>query len=259
MKSLFLLTFLASAYLLNGQDMVQFKLDVAEVTQTQKVYNFTVDDFNDVIAWQYTMQFDGSKMVFKEIRNSLIEDLNTSTFYEPYPGNLFSSWIDLDFVPTDFPDATVVFQMVFDLYETDGSTLCLSTTPQEYEIVKYDPQSEDEFLVAQLMIDDECSHELVLNLTNSTSVGGPLSNAPAMIENVYLSTNGELAFTSIGDQLMALRIYDIMGNEMVQLPKNNYAKGRIAIDTPVDYTEGVYILTIEGVNQLRQTYRVFAK
>ena len=90
MRHLLLALFLAFAASIQAQEPLKLKVDLQEITATEKVYNFISENFVGVIGWQFTMQFDGTKMKFKEIRNAVNPTQTSGNFNEPNPGELRS-------------------------------------------------------------------------------------------------------------------------------------------------------------------------
>ena len=72
MRHLILAFCLALGAALQAQETLKLKVDLQEITATEKVYNFISENFVGVIGWQFSMQFDGTKMKFKEIRNAAV-------------------------------------------------------------------------------------------------------------------------------------------------------------------------------------------
>lgn len=256
MKTSLLFILMNLAVTLNAQQALHFRLEVAELTASEKIYNFIVDDYVNVIAWQYVMIFDDSKMQFREIRNSIVEGLSTGTFHAESPGYLRTAGFDPDLDPVDFPDSTVIYQIVFDLTAPGGSTLCFSEVSSDYEIVIEENGFQME--LEQLIVTDECNTGLVLNL-NPTSVDHHVIEAERLIEKIFLSKQGELAFTTTHDQKMSLQLFDVLGRPVSLKKENTYDFGRNVVNMDKSIYGGIYMLLIRSEDGRYEGYPVIAQ
>ncbi len=243
MKHVLLYFLIILAFNLQAQTVLHFQLVVAEQTATEKVYNFIADDFDHIIAWQYNFFFDSTKMRFKEIRNPIIQGLSSGNFNEGTPGVLTTVWLDPDVLPNDYPTPVVAFQIAMELLDPGGSALCFSTDPMEYEIILSEDSGDSE--LSQLVISDECNTDLLLIL-NTTAVDDEANTRKQTLEKIYLSKQGELAFTTTQDQRVGLYLYDIMGRQVVLIQDDAYSAGRHSVNTGRPLPEGIYILQIRN-------------
>lgn len=238
MKKLLILPLLISAGMAFSQHTIEFGVELSEVTDTEKIYNFVFDDFVNIVGWQFTMDFDGSKMSFKEIRNPILEGLSSSSFNEPQAGNLISVWLDFDLVPEDFTESTVAFQIVFDLIEGDGSDLCFATSQDFYEFIVNDDMGN--FYLSELIIYDDCNQGMSIFFeTTSTQEAVQESD---VLSDVYLGASGTLAFTSHQSTNLSLTLHDMQGKSVFTLRNIDVREGRQTIQTNA-LSPGTYVLS----------------
>lgn len=234
---------------LKAQQSAHFRLEEAELTATEKIYNFIADDYDHVLSFQYSLSFDQARMQFKEVRNPVIEGMNNSNFGTSYPGYLVTSWFDPDVDPADLPNPVAIYQLVFDVNEPGGSTLCFSTEPLEYEL------SLEQEIITQIIIDDECNTGLVLHL-NSTAVSDPVT-VEKMMNDISLSRDGVLDFTAAKSQWMELTLCDISGRAIVTVDEVMYTDGRHSVATDKLLQAGIYFLRVRNENGHVTAYTLF--
>lgn len=247
MKQLFIIPFLALASFLTAQHTVQFGVKVAEVTDTEKVYNFIIEDFINIVGWQFYMHFDGTKMSFKEIRNPILPDLSSSSFNEPNPGELISVWLDFDQVPNNFPNDTVAFQIVFDIIEDEGTDLCFNSNQEFFEFVVDDEMGN--FYLSELIIFDECNQGFSIFFETTATDDDQV--VEEIIADVYLNSTGTLAFTSNTGSPIQFAILGLDGRKVQHLGKVAVTEGRQSLQIK-PLAPGIYLLqsvSEEGVIQ----------
>jgi len=254
MKKLLPILFLAFSTAMQAQHVFTFGVELVEASATERVYNFEVEDFQNIIAWQFSMHFDGTKMRFKEIRNPVLNYLNTSSFNEPTPGNLRSVWLDSDLNPDNFDTPTVLFQIVFELLTPDSTPLCFDESQEYFEFVV--EEGPGNFYLSQLVIHDDCVSGLSIFLDpNATAEVAPA--IPSPIKDVFLLSTGALAFTATLDQDLQLSLYDLTGTQLINFEKKEYTNGRHTMQCrPI--TPGIYILKAVAADGKESAVKVFA-
>mgnify|MGYP006350625447 FL=1 len=254
MRHLLLALFLAFAASIQAQETLKLKVDLQEITATEKVYNFISENFVGVIGWQFSMQFDGTKMKFKEIRNAVNPTQTSGNFNEPNPGELRSVWIDTDLQSNDFPDTTVLFQLVFDILEPEGAPLCFLESQEFFEFILDDDFVNFEF--AELLISDDCYQGFSIIL-ETTATENPTTPAVELVQEVFLSCNGTLAFTSNHDQALRISLSDMSGRVISSKAKKDYGEGRHTLNCKAMAT-GAYVLRSVAENGLESVVKVVA-
>ena len=230
---------LACTLSMQAQNVLKLKVEAIESAPTEKVYNFTTINFVDIIGWQFRMNFDGTKMKFKEIRNAIHPSQTTNNFYEPIPGELRSVWIDTDLEANNFPDATVLFQLVFDVLAPEESPLCFEETQEYFEFIMIDST---DFNLTEILISDYCNQGFSIFL-DGTSTENPVVSNESHLTDVFLSTTGTLSFTSTLDQELELSLYDMTGKPFISFKEKEYVAGRNTLQG-TSIVPGVYILKV---------------
>ena len=253
MKKLLLIALTLIVTRIVAQETISLTLEVAEVTATEKIYNLIVDDFDDMVGWQYTMLFDGTEMRFKEIRNSVLEDLDSHDFNEPYPGVLLTAWIVTDLDPEDFSEPTVAFQIVFELFEPGGSGVCFSESPLEYEFIMQEVPGQA--FLNEVVVSDDCHIDFPIAL-NTTGLENSNGNMLPEISKVHLSQNGESGFTLSEDLEMQITLYDLSGKVIGSTPTQLFVKGIHFIKFDKPLIEGVYIFQAVTPTEQRATFKL---
>ena len=253
MKHLLLLLTLLSTSL-SAQDQLRLKVVIAEETATERVYNFILDDFIGVIGWQFQMDFDGAKMSFKEIRNSIQQGQHSGNFNESAPGELRTSWIDPDLSANNYTEPTVVFQMVFDLLDPDGSTLCFKESNEAYEFIL----EEDNGLVVinEILISDDCRQDFSI-LFNSTGTEEDQAEITPLITQPNLTSNGVLSFTISSEFPMSMSLINMGGGVVHDFGKLALTPGRHTLQAG-GVIPGLYLLHVSTAGEINQSIKVIA-
>jgi len=251
-----ILTILSLAFMVSvqAQEALKLKVDLVEITATEKVYNFITENFEGIIGWQYTMAYDGTKMAFKEIRNPIDQSYTTGNFFEPNPGELRSVWLDLDLEANDYADSTVLFQLVFDILEPEGAPLCFLESQDYFEFIM--DEGSGGLNIVEILISDDCYQGFSIFL-NTAATENTSTTAAHLISEVFLSTNGILSFTSNVEQPLSLDLVDINGKVLNSLNAQPVAAGRHTLQCPI-VTPGIYLLNVKGEDGTQQVVKVFA-
>ncbi len=122
----------------NGTDfIVTASLEPGAVGETVCI-DVTAENFNNILSFQYSMNFDASLLQFVEIIDpENIEDLNFGEA-DVANGNIGVSWFDGDVEGITLPDGTVLYQVCFMvLDDNNGNTISVSFsgTPTAIEVV----------------------------------------------------------------------------------------------------------------------------
>lgn len=254
MRHLVLAMCLALGATLQAQQTLKLKVDLHEITDTEKIYNFISENFVGVIGWQFSMDFDGTKMKFKEIRNAVNPTHTSGNFNEPNPGELRSVWIDTDLQSNDYPDSTVLFQLVFEILEPEGAPLCFLESQEFFEFILADEFIGFEF--AELLISDDCYQGFSIIL-ETTATESPTTPTIELVQDVFLSSNGTLVFTSNRDQALCISLTDMSGKVISTFAKKEYGEGRHTLNCKA-MAPGVYVLRSVGDDSAEGVVRVIA-
>ena len=253
MRNLLLAIALICAVSMQAQEPLKLKVEAIETTPTEKVYNFITINFVDIIGWQFMMDFDGTKMKFKEIRNPIHPSQTSNNFYEPTPGELRSVWIDTDLDANNFPDTTVLFQLVFEILEPEGTPLCFLETQEYFEFIMDDGS---DFTLTEILISDDCYQGFSIFLEGSSTENTEVS-VDLFLKEVSLTTSGTLSFTSPVDQQLHLSLFDLNGKQLTSFGEKEFITGRNTLQCkPI--TSGVYVLKAVAENGKEGAVKVFS-
>jgi hypothetical protein len=231
---------LACTLSVQAQSVLKLKLELVETTPTEKVYNFITENFVGFIGWQFLLEFDGTKMKYKEIRNPIHPTQTSSNFNEPTPGQLRSVWLDYDLVPNDYPDSTVLFQLVFELLDPEGAPVCFQPSQDFFEFIVHDGPGS--FFLSEIVISDDCYQGFSIFL-EGTATENPSTPVVDSIKDVYLSSTGTLSFTSNLDQTLRLSLFDMNGKVLTSFDKKEYGVGRHTLKCK-NVSPGMYLFKV---------------
>jgi len=240
---------------MHAQEPLKLRVELAELTATEKVYNFTTENMVGIIGWQFQMEFDGTKMKFKEIRNVIQPSQNTHNFNESAPGVLRSVWLDYDLQSDDFPDSTVLFQLVFETLDTDGAPLCFFESHEYFEFIK--DQESGGFDLAEILISDDCYQGFSIFL-NSTATENPATPVVLTIKDIFLSSTGTLSFTSLQEQELQFSLMDVNGKLITTIDHRTYSEGRNTLQCKI-VVPGMYLVKVSAGDGVGKAIKVFAK
>ena len=237
MKHIYTATFVCLiASFLHAQPVIHLQFLLSEETPTEKIYNVVSEDFDEVLSMQYTLQFDGAKMGFKEIRFPTLDGLSSSNFNVISDGYLLTAWFDPDLLVNDQPNPVTIFQIVFETYVPGGSTLCFSTDPLETEVGLVGE------ILAILVIDDDCHTGLVLD--PYTTAVSDVDQVKNIIDNIHFTRNGEFSFDLSEEGEYAFRVVDAAGKEYASTAPIHYTKGRNFTNVEKSFISGVYFIEV---------------
>jgi len=254
MRNVLFTLMLACAVYTQAQEPLKLKVELAELTATEKVYNFTTENMVGIIGWQFQMEFDGTKMKFKEIRNVVQPSQNTHNFNESAPGVLRSVWLDYDLQSDDFPDSTVLFQLVFETLDTDGAPLCFFESQQYFEFIK--DQESGGFDLAEILISDDCYQGFSIFLS-STATENPATPEVLTIKDIFLSSTGTLSFTSLQEQELQFSLMDVNGKLITTIDHRPYHEGRNTVQCK-SVLPGVYLVKVSAKEGAGSVTKVIA-
>ncbi len=253
MKIITLLVFLACTNIIIAQSIMNIGLEVAELTPTQKVYNVYVKNYTQILASQYSMVYDAQKMTFKSVRNSIPDGLGNDCFGTPYAGSLTHVWLQSDLNPGSYSDSTVIYQLVFNVLQPGGSTLCFTDTPLAYEFVM-----PDEDIVSPFYIHDDCfSGNILVDPVAGTHQ--PKIDATGQVKQVALFQNGKMTFTLDEPRNLGFMLMDASGKEITASRIQFFPAGRSTVSFGHTLTNEIYLIKAQGPTSGEQTIKVFAK
>ncbi|MBI5914867.1 MAG: gliding motility-associated C-terminal domain-containing protein [Bacteroidetes bacterium] len=105
--------------------------DEIGVSGSQVCVDVSVNDFDDIVSMQYTMEFDESKWQYSTIQGFNLPGLSIANFgtNQAGTGRITISWLDPNATGITLPDATVIYQVCLTAI---GPNNCGSTTPFQF-------------------------------------------------------------------------------------------------------------------------------
>jgi len=180
--------------------------------QNQEIcIDFEVDNFEDIVGMELTINYDPSKLEFVDVQNFNLQDLSGASFGRPgeganQPGALKLSWLDLSAAGVTLPDGTVIFEICFEplinsgtatvsfqtgaeAYDTDDNIVPLQTNPGTITVENGGMTTYDDFA---LIVDDAavtagdtvCVPISVANFDDIVGMEWSLDYDPGMLEFV---------------------------------------------------------------------------
>ena len=104
-----------------------------------------VENFNDIIGAQFTLQWGAPVLKFKEVRNFKIKDLGKGNFGDKFTkdGKLTFVWYDQSLKGISIPNKTPIFEVCFEATGGKGarSKILITDKPTDAEIVDVDSKT----------------------------------------------------------------------------------------------------------------------
>ncbi len=255
----------------NGEDLVEMDenavtFSLSEGTAacgSQICLDAKVRNFNDLISFQYSLNWDSTKLGNVTTQDYNLEGLNASAFFTPESGVMRVSWFDTRVVGVSVADDETIFQICFDVISnTSGSTnIAFSSTPIPVEIVNNAGEEVMANMIDGIVTINNCSGILLSDTSTPTMDKGSdrptlptkVSTFKTTIENTLL---GELAlFPNPTNDLLnivlerplqkdgTIRLYDVWGQ---LLRTTTLAKGQHQMNLQLaDYAKGVYLIEVQ--------------
>ncbi|MDZ4749397.1 MAG: T9SS type A sorting domain-containing protein [Saprospiraceae bacterium] len=193
-------------------------------------------------------------MKYKEIHNPIHPGQSSGNFNEPNPGELISVWIDSDLQSNDYPDTTVLFQLVFEILEPEGALLCFLESHEFFEFILDDDFINFEF--AEIIISDDCYQGFSIIL-ETTATENPTASGIELLKDVFLTSTGTIAFTSNFDQELSISLSDMSGKVISTFAKKGYGDGRHTLNCN-SMTSGTYVFKVVAENGEEDVVKMFA-
>ena len=217
-----------------AEDVTAFKGDTVDV-------NIKVKNFTDVVAWQFTFEWDSLVLDFVDIVDFNLVDLSRDQNFGPLDiqGYIVSTWFEGMLTPTTVPDDQTVFKIRFKVIgdPTEKSTLLFSGS-QLPNVASVNGQEE--------VINSEPGMFLVDGVPNSTTLV-PDNFALNISPNPF-SDNAAISFTlDKRYEDLAVSIYNTEGKLMYQQIEDKGAGSHtINIDAKELSNTGMYFIQLAG-------------
>ncbi|RMG82134.1 MAG: hypothetical protein D6714_11845, partial [Bacteroidetes bacterium] len=123
----------------SGTDLVLSSNQVNASNGDQVCLDVSVENFNNILSMQFSMNFDPNILKFTQVSNLNLQDLNPSNFGTTMANNgvLTLSWFDnTNATGVTVPNGTVIFQVCFDVIGGQGqsSSFDFTNTPTAIEV-----------------------------------------------------------------------------------------------------------------------------
>ncbi len=126
-----------------NQENLSFELNTVTTNcNTQMCADVRVKGFNDILSFQYSINWDATILGTASVQAFGIPDINTSNFNATTPGVLRVGWDDTFITGVTLPDDHLIFQVCFDATDNSVSNAAISfsDTPIAIEVVDKDGQ-----------------------------------------------------------------------------------------------------------------------
>lgn len=187
-----------------------------------------VEDFEEVIAWQFTFEWDSLVLEFVDIVDFNLTNLSEYNFGpSDIRGYIVSTWFESSLIPTTLPDGETVFKIRFNVIgdPTEESNLWFSGSElpniasvdgQEVEIISEPGMFVvEEVPNATISVPDNFNFSITPNpFTNNTQINFNLDKRYDDLSVSIYTTEGKLIYQHIEDRGAGNHIIDINANEL---------------------------------------------
>ncbi len=131
---------------INGEPPVEgFTLTLEDFynveTGDQICMGLTVNDFENIIGMQFSINYDPNALQFVSIGALNLDQLTTASFGTPpqtAPGVITLSWLDQTLAGVTLPDGTQIFEICFEVIGTSTTTVTVTGSPTSIEVTDAD-------------------------------------------------------------------------------------------------------------------------
>lgn len=117
-----------------------FGLKFSDVSGTQGqdiIVDIAVQDFQDILSMQYTLDYDPSILQFVEITNVNLAGLSAAgNFGTPAAGKITVSWSDPQVTGITLADETIIYSVKFTVLDETATNVVLDGTPTSIEFIQ---------------------------------------------------------------------------------------------------------------------------
>src|SRR5688572_30069151 len=150
----------------------------------QITYELSVQDFTDIVAFQYSISYDSNVISLVSINDIIIPSMNITNF-DTSAGSIVNVWFDNSLDGVTLPDNSILYRMVFEIKTGGAGMVCFSQEPREPEAL----QGEETLL--DIYVIDDCHDTPFLFHDAMTSVVDVYALAGVTVDNI--SRNGDIA------------------------------------------------------------------
>ncbi|MEP6793750.1 MAG: T9SS type A sorting domain-containing protein [Saprospiraceae bacterium] len=218
---------------INAENLVM-KITNPQVSGNQVVYDVVTDHFSDLIAVQYSISYDTTRLTFSGIQNINLSQLTEDNFYGGIPGTITTLWFDQTLQGTSVADGTILYQIIFNMKNGTYGGVCFSQEPLESEFARV-----DNVLNSYFIVDDCHADPFEVNLTTSTE-----EIADRFGLNVFtIARDQKIQFALTQQETIDFHVFDLNGQMISAFPKKEYSTGQHTLNMNRSLVPGIYILT----------------
>jgi len=238
----------------SGTSTIKMLLSSGEVRCGEQIcLEVVVRDFVNIIAFQYTINWNSDDLGAANVQNFGLPDLGSSNFNSSVPGQLRVGWDDSSIQGVSLPDNTILFELCFSSVGTSSvnTTVSFSNNPLPIEIVTGEGVLGTlEFQEGVVAIDcsslsdfeEEDNNKLTANILQSDNSRDLFDSM-----NVYPNPVQSMLYLEVAENLTSsgtLRVYDIGGNIILTETIN---KEESRWQVPVQsLTAGLYFVEVQN-------------
>ncbi len=215
-------------FVLPNTDNLFFKMDEGVVEpQNDFVVNFNADGFNEVFGFQFTLEYDNSKMEFVGMDSDILINGFQSNFFQIAQDAVTVAWINNSDQPFTFEDGVPVFRATFNILEETDLSQSLEMNSDYTPIASMDANGcygEAENVIPTDIIDNRL-------LTNITISPNP------MLDEFLI----DIQLDKVSD--VHLELHNLIGQSIFNKKLNE----KMILETVNlnAYPAGIYLLNIE--------------
>lgn len=237
MKSVIFTLLLLVPFCIKGQDVL-VQITNPQVSGNQVTYDVTVENFNEIVAYQFEIVYDPSILGFDTIVNINVPDLGFEDgFYANNPGSIVNAWIDpaLDGVTLD--SGTVMYQIVFNMANDTFGSVCFNKDSTAFEFSQFNG-------LVPVYITDDCNEEPVLFSEGEVSSTDDLEAVHGL--TIYSVVRDQtLSFSLEQERKLGFHIYSLDGALLTSFSNNTYSAGQHGLKIQKNLAPGMYVVSTE--------------
>ena len=210
-------------------------LSNSEVDGTTLTYDVRAEDFDDMVAMQYSILYDETALTNVRLKNLSLPYLTAAGFNINQPGKVLNLWLDPTLDGVSVADGDLLYQIEFELIATEPGDVCFAEDPVDIEFVNVNIE------LNSFIVTDDC-HPEPFDILQTASNQEVLESAGLQISNVV--RNGHLSFTAASSTSITFGLYDQSGRSVIDWPETTYFSGQNQIALNTALPAGMYILAV---------------
>ena len=229
----------------SGDSTIKMLLSSGEVNCGEQIcLEVVVRDFDNIIAFQYTINWNADHLGTASVQNFGLPDLGNSNFNSSVPGQLRVGWDDSSIQGVSLPDDIILFELCFSSVGSTSvnTTISFSSNPLPIEIVTGEGVlGTFEFQEGVVAIDcsglsdfdgEDSDYANNIKQPNNTSAflstmniyPNPVQSMLYLEVEENLSTSGTISIFDIGGNIVSTKIINEKANRW-QVPVQSLVSG----------------------------------